>query len=257
MSNISFNLHPPHGIVNKLLKWEVIYRIAKINNLGIMLNWAELDYIDLPNTTKGDILQTPGKMGVFYSKEIEPEFKLEDKDWICACGPNYTSYFNEINAQNRPLALLKFKGMDSLIRMISKDNYVGIHVRRGDFEKTNEELVLIKGKFNRTPNWWFRANIKRILDKKLDTKFYLATNGTYDEVRDIFSTSGNIIDSSYYCDCKNENQKKIIDLCALSYCKFVLGSYESTFSKFPYLCRSVPVVIPGDENQDLGKYLEL
>lgn len=224
MYNISFNLHN-RGIVNKFLKWEVVYQIAKLNNLGIMLNWTELDYIELPNTVKGDILQSPGPMGVFYSKELEPEFKLDNKDWICACGMDYTDKFNEINAQNRTLSLLKFKNLDSLIRSISSEDCIGIHAKKGCDKN------------------WFIKNIKDNIAKNPEAKFYLSTNGDFNDVEEIFNCSPKIIDFSYFSNTKDENYNKIIDLCALSHCKLILGSLGSSFSRFPFYYRNVPVLV--------------
>ena len=48
------------GLCNRLMKWQLIYEIAKMNNKRVMVIWnKEFKYLDIPNTVNGDITNLP------------------------------------------------------------------------------------------------------------------------------------------------------------------------------------------------------
>nr|MDA3779978.1 alpha-1,2-fucosyltransferase [Bacteroidales bacterium] len=128
-------------------------------------------------------------------------------------------YFNKLS----PIESIQ-KEIDKFSKKHKLSNFIGIHVRRGDFKESIEVSTDEK----------FIKRMKEILKENNSQKFFLCTDSkdTEENFRKIFP--GKII-SYKKVNFKRDNlkfvQEGLIDLYLLSKTKSILGSYLSSFTE--------------------------
>jgi len=153
--------------------------------------------------------------------------------------PNIFKTFNiDITSYEECLtfALLKFKDDIEMIAKEFKDKFfsektIGLHIRRTD------HVYLAKNRGNFTDDNFFFRIIEKEIKENTETKFYLSTDNV--KTQDIFLNKfpNNILirnkiikNNEYYW--RNTSLKDAgIDLCLLSHCHHVEGSFHSSFSR--------------------------
>lgn len=149
------------GLCNRLLHWELAYKINKLNNFKftILLQeewWSELKYLNLPNTrpvrnpyySNQKVAELKFKtvfdyknQNIYLAEPISEEFmgKMVKKNKFALKGDNYYSDFGynfieELeNIGGKGISAIKFKhkGFEKEIQK-AVEGCIGIHIRRGE-----------------------------------------------------------------------------------------------------------------------------
>ena len=123
---------------------------------------------------------------------------------------------------------------DQIKRTINGDNMVGIHARFGDYVKVDEANPPDPlPPFVRAHNAYFLNAMALCRDIIPDVKFFLASNGTSQELE--FLTGNKDVTSGW--------SEALFDLFALSQCRLIIGS-ASTFSSVAADYGDVPLILP-------------
>ena len=151
--------------------------------------------------------------------------------------------------------LLKFNNnIEEIAKNFIKNNFgkktIGLHIRRTDF------INLAKNYGNYSTDELFDNIIKKELDN--DTKFYLATDNQDTQTFLKNKYPNNII---YYKQInKNYNLRQTtlmdagIDLCLLSYCDYVEGSFHSSFTRVAIMFNLNRRKLCDKAEEELNKY---
>jgi hypothetical protein len=256
------------GLCNRVLHWEIAYEINRKLDFqySILVEkeyWPELDYINLPNTValpQSELLQDSVPLSFKKATSIlrnGSEVFIKDINWHSNFGYKILASFYGDTSFFHPLSLIKLKDL-SIENHIKKNvkNVVGLHIRRNSGVTFKEEdlntLPLeIKEQYLR-----FRKNnppvkedyIRYIKDDlyfsvienllKIDPtqKFYISCDlpyALYSYYKDKYGNA--IITKEDLLIGIGENSAtlcNIIDLFALSSCKFIIKSNRSSWSDF-------------------------
>lgn len=256
------------GLCNRVLHWEIAYEINRKLNFqyNILVEkeyWPELDYINLPNTIALPQSELPHDSRPLSFKKATSILRngskasIEDANWHSNFGYKIlASFYGDINFFH-PLSLIELKDstIESHIKESVKD-VVGLHIRRNSGVTFKEEdldtlLPKIKDQYLR-----FRKNnppvkedyIRYIKDKLYFSiidgilqinpvqKFYISCDLPYnlysyykDKYGDTIITKEDLLASIEESSATLSN---IVDLFALSFCKFVVKSNRSSWSDF-------------------------
>jgi hypothetical protein len=211
--------------------------------------------------------------------------KLDEKNELFTSSFLHTLQTN-YRYKIRPLSYIKIKNylVEDYLKLLCEDA-VGIHIRRGSGVMFKEDKLGIKSKNIEESFLDFRNKVTfydnhegypyiedgfyfNIIDNILkinpSQKFYISTDLPYhlisyyierygsnvifkeniiDEVNKILSLSGDIINT----DIKKITTHDMVDLFALSFCKFLIKSQNSTWSLFAEAYRKQPSVSSEDK----------
>jgi len=185
----------------------------------------------------------------------------------------------------RPLSYIKIKNylVEDYLKSITKDA-IGIHIRRGSgvtYDKDNLDIESLNIKksfldfrskiyiYNHEGYPYINDNVYfKIIDNFLkinpNQKFYISTDLPFHlisyyverygknvifkeniigKIKEILELSGDFVDT----DSKKITMKDMVDLFALSFCKFLIKSHSSTWSLFAESYRRQPSVSSEDE----------
>ena len=256
------------GLCNRVLHWEIAYEINRKLNFqyNILVEreyWPELDFIDLPNTIALPQCELPrDSMPLSFKKATSilrnsTNISMKDVNWHSNFGYKILASFYGNTNFYHPLSLIKLKDLsiESYIKE-SVEDVIGLHIRRNSGVAFKEEdldtlLPEIKDRYVR-----FRKNnppvkedyiryIKdnlyfNVIDGMLRTnptqKFYISCDLPHnlysyykDKYGDAIITKEDLLASIGESSTTLNN---IIDLFALSFCKFVIKSNKSSWSDF-------------------------
>lgn len=256
------------GLCNRVLHWEIAYEINRKLNFryNILVEkeyWPELDYINLPNTIALPQSELPQDSRPLSFKKATSilrngsEASIEDINWHSNFGYKIlASFYGDTNFFH-PLSLIELKDftIESHIKESVKD-VVGLHIRRNSGVTFKEEdlstlLPEIKDQYLR-----FRKNnppvkedyiryikdelyfsiIDGILQINPMQKFYISCDLPYNlysyyknKYGDTIITKEDLLASVEESSATLSN---IVDLFALSFCKFVVKLNRSSWSDF-------------------------
>lgn len=256
------------GLCNRVLHWEIAYEINrklnfKYNILVEKEYWPELDFIDLPNTVALPQSELPRDSMPLSFKRVtsiltnSSNVPIKDTNWHSNFGYKILASFYGNTNFFHPLSLIKLKdsSIESHIKEKVKD-VIGLHIRRNSGVAFKEEdldtlLPEIKHQYLR-----FRENNPPV---KEDYIRYIKDDLYFSVIDDILQTNPT---QKFYISCdlpyslysyyKNKYREavitkedllvdvekssvtlgNIIDLFALSFCKFIIKSNRSSWSDF-------------------------
>lgn len=269
------------GFGHRTTMWEVVYQINKLNDFRFDIlvdieRFVEVEYLDYPHTigvidskrywnnTKWIKLDNYMNLDTLHPYGEVINWKLDaDKEDMCEDFENkfYTSY-------NRPYQLIDMKDKklkDKIIRKMK--NCVGVHIRRGDVVIAHKDKNHPDhGVQEYLPDEYFINLCDKIVEKNPKQKFYLSTDGSWDQVK-FFYDRYDVIDAYYVLNNKREpellrekfietglqhhvfNLYSVIDLFALIYTKILISS-RSAWSDFCRLYNNHKNVINPWDNKN-------
>lgn len=235
------------GLGNILFPWARSIVYAKKNNLErIQTTWKNLKfgtffrrerdkrmYLDLFTGREGVdgfrkflLLNFSNKVKVFSGMQnlFEP-FKKEH-DYVKS----------ELLKIINPYYINKVKNFDS--------NSVAVHIRMGDFQKTDNETVLRDGHWNyRLPIEWYKSMISKVRNES-NIPVYIFSDASDQDLRDVLQLEN--CSRAYF-------GSSIADMLALSRSKLLISS-ASTFSMWAsFLGQNTTIWFPGQMRQELIK----
>jgi len=260
--------HNDTGLCNRVLHWEIAYEINRKLDFqySILVEkeyWPELDYVDLPNTIALPQSELPQDSIPLSFEKVASILKndskafAEDVNLHSSFGYKILgSFYGDTNFFH-PLSLIKVK--DLSIEAYIKESVkglVGVHIRRnsgvtfkeGDldtlpFEIKEQYLRLRKnnpptrGDYIRyiKDDLYFRV-IDNILQVNPAQKFYISCDLPYHLYSYYKSRYGDTVitkeDLLVNVEKDSVTLSNIIDLFALSFCKFIIKSNKSSWSDF-------------------------
>lgn len=175
-----------------------------------------------------DIKKKEGFEGVMKVIEREPVIYLKSFGPICELDASCFSFL-------KPSSYIEEKGKTLFSQL--NENTVGVHVRRTDHTEAiaNSPLSL------------FMDKMRNEVEKSRETTFFVATDDEtvkkelregFADVKLIFNESG-IIDRN----SKEGLEDAFIEMLALSRCRKILGSFNSTFSLIPSYIGDIPLEV--------------
>lgn len=116
---------------------------------------------------------------------------------------------------------------------------VGVHIRRGDFRLTSEELFDVRSaEWPAVPEWWYEHAMSRVQQQYPDAAFFVACTGSLDAFPtltrnfDVFQ-----LPATFAYDYKGpdhaSSRHPAADLFALACCSLIIGTPCSTFTHYP------------------------
>ena len=172
------------------------------------------------------VKETEGYEGLFHLIEQTPVIYLKAFGPICEVGAESYSFL-------KPGKNIEEKG-DYLFRELT-GNCVGVHVRRTDHTDAiaNSPLALFAGR------------MKKELEADKETCFFVATDDkkVRRELKELLPDAKLIFPQSDVIDrdSKEGIEEAFVEMIALSKCRKILGSYNSTFSLLPSYIGNIPL----------------
>lgn len=292
--DVDGNEYNDTSLCNRILHWEVAYDISKRTNFQYKIlvekeYWPELEFIDLPNTVALSQNELPhGSIPLSFKKAAfiiknGSEASTKSTNWYSDFGYKIlASFYGDTNFFH-PLSLIKLKDLsiETHIKERVKDA-VGLHIRRNSGVTFKEEdlntLPLeIKEQYLR-----FRKNnppvkedyiryikddlyfsvIENLLKTDPTQKFYISCDLPYNLYSYYKKKYGDAIitkkDLLTTVEGSFATLSNIIDLFALSSCKFIIKSNRSSWSDFAqfYNNRLAAYVTEPFEKSIKSKYLK-
>lgn len=234
----------PYDLCNRLYKWSHLLVAARERGMRCAVDWYDSGYVTLPDT---DRVSSAGRsiskfsLGELVSGRCELD---PSKDYVESCGWSF-------DRTNKDYSLLKEVGMaDCGLWQAARQaasGTVGVHVRRGDF-KPATGLVATN---TRLPDSYYFSAMDQAVSAVPDVTFYLASDGTPQELRPFFDRYGaRLRSSSDVTRSSDKNLLKVVDLFALASCSYLVSS-KSTYSMFASVHGDVPNLWPTDPNPTL------
>lgn len=262
------------GLCNRILHWEVAYKINQKANFeyNILVEkefWPEHELVNFPSTFVLDRKDMPTESKPLSFEEATLILKKDSLDfttsdnWHSDFGyKTLASFYDELYFFH-PLAHIELKNefIKNYLKQATK-GVVGIHIRRNSGVSFKEEdLPLnIKDQYIR-----FRSNsaqvaglnyirdeiyfdvIDNILKINPSQKFYLSCDLPYE----LFSyykgrygsniiTKEDLMPEILKVEEKSKTLNNVVDLFALSYCKFLIKSNSSSWSDFAQYYKNQP-----------------
>lgn len=171
------------------------------------------------------VKETEGYEGLFHLIEQTPVIYLKAFGPICEVGAESYSFL-------KPGKNIEEKG-DYLFRELT-GNCVGVHVRRTDHTDAiaNSPLALFAGRMKK--NW-----------KRIKKQVFVATDDkeVRRELKELLPDAKLIFPQSDVIDrdSKEGIEEAFVEMIALSKCRKILGSYNSTFSLLPSYIGNIPL----------------
>jgi hypothetical protein len=261
--------------------WEVAYQINKLNDFRFDIvvdieRFSEVEYLEYPHTigvidserywnnTKWIKLDNYMNLDTLhpYGEIINWRLQASDK----------CDYFEKkfYSNSDRPYQLIDMKDKKLKNKIIRKmKNYIGVHIRRGDvpiayYNKKDPD----HGIQGYLPDEYFINICDKIIEKNPKQKFYLSTDGTWDQVK-FFYDRYDVVDAYYILNNKIEpkllreefigtgifphtfNLYSVIDLFSLIYSKMLITG-RSSWSDFCRLYKNHKNVINPWDISKLG-----
>lgn len=268
------------GLCNRLLHWEVAYKVNE--KAGFEYNilvekefWPEYNLITLPSTFMLDQKDMPAKTIPLSFEKAASILKTDNFnldltiDYRSDFGyKTLASFYDELYFFH-PLSYIKLKSelIENCIKRVTK-NVVGIHIRRNSGVSYKEEDLAseIREQYVR-----FRSNsaqvkglsyikdeayfsvIDNILNINPSQKFYLSCDLPYE----LFSyyknryglniiTKEDIMPEILEVEKESKTLQNLVDLFALSHCKFLIKSNNSSWSDFAQFYKNQPATYVKD-----------
>lgn len=264
------------GLCNRVLHWEVAYEINRKLNFQYTIlvekeYWPELDYIDLPNTIALPQSKLPrDSMPLSFKRATSilrnsSEASIGDGNWHSNFGYKIlASFYGDTNSFH-PLSLIKLRDLSIEFHIKEKmRDVIGLHIRRNSgvtFKENDLDTLLpeIKDRYlrfrkNNPPvkedyiryikdDLYFNA-IDGILQTNPTQKFYISCDLPYNLYSYYKSKYGDAIitkeDLLIGIEKNSVTLSNIIDLFALSFCKFIIKSNRSSWSDFAQFYNNRP-----------------
>lgn len=169
-----------------------------------------------------------GYEGLFETIQKEPAVYFKTFGPVCALGAGSYRFL-------RPGKKIEAKGEALFARL--GEHSVGVHVRRTDHTEAiaNSPLAL------------FLERMERELAADEKTEFFVATDdaGVREELRAAFPAQKLIFNEKGIIDrdSKEGIEDAFVEMLALSKCRKILGSYNSTFSLLPSYIGDIPLEV--------------
>lgn len=182
MSGIKPKLYliPMGGFGNRMWSYEIAYQINKKFGypwdiiMGTQF-FPEVKYLDFPYVKQGEVKPTP-IIKSLEDVDITKDYKI---------GSYAVKLYSELRGKeytiDEPITL-KDKSLEEEIKLKMKD-VIGVHIRRGD--------VLDESLNSNHPNHGNQPIIpdnhyREVMSKYKDKKFYISTDGSWDEVKFLY-----------------------------------------------------------------------
>jgi len=227
-----------------------VYGIAKSAKLRPMVNWPECEHLLLPDTAVE-------KYETFADLPNARSFDMADPGVL---DPAYNWYpmkplaAGSLPESPRPIQRIALRDrwlMGHIAECLDMWPTVGLHVRRGDFWKTDG--FKLDG-IGRLPDSWYLRLAGQVMAKVPGVRFYLASNGTEEELAAFrqlpLVPPIDVGMSSRQPATEPVNLAGLVDLFALGMCKGIICS-QSTWSMFAACWRGIPAIWPTRELQDV------
>ena len=169
-----------------------------------------------------------GYEGLFETLQKEPAVYFKTFGPVCALGAGSYRFL-------RPGRKIEAKGEALFARL--GEHSVGVHVRRTDHTEAiaNSPLSL------------FLERMERELAADEKTEFFVATDdaGVREELKAAFPAQKLIFNEKGIIDrdSKEGIEDAFVEMLALSKCRKILGSYNSTFSLLPSYIGDIPLEV--------------
>ncbi|MGD2094934.1 MAG: glycosyltransferase, partial [Phycisphaerales bacterium] len=250
------------GLCNRFYEWTLLRELSDYYKMEILLNWPEIKdgTLDLPNTHYFDFSSAskeflnsfiPINTSSAHLSHVADLNLNQNNNYILTCGWNYNRKLTDRGKRLNEIRLnpVYQKKIKSFLAQYDNTRIVGLHVRRGDFQITEE----FKTSSNtRIPDSWYMDIAGKVLAKYPDTKFFLATDGTDDEKK-IF------LDNLPIISIRPDNQtprQDVLELFTLTKLPLVIASV-STFSMIAREYGTHQVQIwPISSNQQIDEQLQ-
>jgi hypothetical protein len=128
---------------------------------------------------------------------------------------------------------------------VPRNSYVGIHCRCGDYVPPEQATPATP--FVRAPQDYYRRTIRKVLERKPDARFYLASDGTYEEIRFLLDE---------FPVRRGHPESPIFDLFALSRCLLLIGSNSTFTDTARMLAQNLPTITPASSGPDITSRIE-
>ena len=271
------------GLCNRVLHWEIAYKINEKAgfNYNIVVEeefWPEYDLITLPNTLalNQESISTES-IPLSFEKATSilrsDDFNLDlTKNYRSDFGyKTLVSFYDELYFFH-PLAHIELKSsfIKDYLKKVTKD-VVGIHIRRNsgvsykeedlsyltpglkeEYIKFRSNSAQVKGLSYIKDEVYFNV-IDNILKINPSQKFYLSCDLPYElfsyyKDRYGFSiiTKEDIMPEILKVEKESKTLNNLVDLFALSYCKFLIKSNNSSWSDFAQFYKNQPATYVKD-----------
>lgn len=270
-------IKPVGGLANRIRVVEASYNYAKTHEAKLVILWEKnyslnASYADCFETVNGasiinidyngtslfsklkrkgfdtaESVSLPFYTSVKkYDADIEPllnntEPTQQSKAFFDELAKNNKGVFLETcyefypNEQHYRLQVQKDIKLKAYQLLVSYPSLIGIHIRRTDHTES----------IARSPIKRFVDEINSQLATKPDVSFYLSTDSeeVVKELKDLFSHKIITGVSVRNRDSKEGIKAALTDLCCLSQCKKIMGSFKSSFSERAAIMGHIPLQI--------------
>jgi hypothetical protein len=245
------------GLANRLEALNIAYAIRARGGHEILLDWPELDHLDVADTRAGRLAGWR-RLLRYKPREIEGDADLDraahraivDLKVFYGEAPALDRHYRETVGSIR-LAAPAANAVSAAMR--GDASVVGVHIRRGDFGGAQaDRYTAASGRHVAVPMWWYLALMDRYAAAHPGVKFFVALNGRLADVPelaargDVFTLEGKGSPSQragHEADVHPAD-----DLFALACCSVVLATPMSSFSHWAAHVLGAPsaAIIPAE-----------
>lgn len=231
------------GLSTRLETLALAFVISETYGHEVCLDWSELDSFQVVGARREGLVLT-GRWGALRMREYSDELFARIKDHRKVI----------LRTHEGPPHLLEPAYIPTARRLRLRPDYaqtirdvfgrhanrpvVGVHIRRGDFDLTEEEVFdANRVEWPATPTWWYEFALGKIAAAHKDAAFFLSCTGDSDVFAalkrnfDVFELP---IPSPYGYKGAGHGSRchPMADLFALGCCRLVVASSCSTFSHY-------------------------
>jgi hypothetical protein len=231
------------GLSTRLECLSMAFVISDYFGHEVCLDWPELDSFNVIGTRR-ESLGLTGRLGALRMRDYSDQlfFKIKDHRKVI------------LRTDQGPAHLLERYRLPTAKRIKLRPDYVqvirdtfgayanrpvvGVHIRRGDFNLTNEDTFDAKSaEWPATPTWWYEFALQTIIKTHPNTAFFLSCTGDpnlFNELKKNFDVFDLPTSSPYGYKGPDHDSKRhpVADLFALGCCGLIVASSCSTFSHY-------------------------
>lgn len=233
------------GLCNRIEALNIAYAIQEIGGHQIVLDWPELDLLDVKATKQGPmpwlrrlIRLKPERIKNDLDLNTIARSQTVDLRIFYGSSQMLDTLYQRL-PQSLSIKAIAAKQIQNLFHDRAKGSpVVGVHLRRGDF--AGDQATVFDPDSHRhvaVPTWWYLEMMANYRRQYPGVQFFVSLNGHLDNFpelagkRDVFTL--NLKASNHIPPTQHtSNVHAVADLFALACCNVVLATPVSSFSHF-------------------------
>lgn len=227
------------GVTNRLEALPLAFAIRQHYGHDIVLDWHELDSFSVEDTTRGRV-RLLARIGAMRVRNCDRALfnSLRDKKIILRSLDGPPELLDPIYldvAKKVRISHFLADRIHHLFAHLDGRPVVGVHVRHGDYQLSDESTYVVDREWPAVPVWWYAETMRAIKKKQPDVVFFLSSTGDPTAYKDLYAglevlTLDTPSPYGYKGDDHRSSVNPVADLFALACCPVILATPISGYS---------------------------